>query len=171
MCKYLSNNTCTVVEEWHHGSLYLGYFSSSTHFDLETKSAGKEGRLWVWVFFRTIVTLMPETTLVSFRTLAFFFPLVTNTFSSFQRHSIPFDSWPLLLFQFSCVWRPSFVIEVSDPNSLHHGFQLLIVWNRYLLMNLQIVQFQYGFEFIRLMYSRFVQTFQDIIRWNFCQKP
>ena len=31
-----------------------------------------------------------------------------------QRHSIPFDSWPLLLFQFSRVWRQSFAIEVSD---------------------------------------------------------
>ena len=31
-----------------------------------------------------IVTLMPETALVSFRTLAFFFPLVTDTFSSFN---------------------------------------------------------------------------------------
>ena len=31
-------------------------------------------------FLRTIVALMPETALVSFRTLAFFFPLVTNTF-------------------------------------------------------------------------------------------
>ena len=36
---------------------------------------------------------------------------------------------------------------------------LLIVGNRYLLMNLHIVQFQYFFELIRLTYPQFVQTF------------
>ena len=30
-CRYLSNNICTVVEEWTHGHFCLGYFSSSTH--------------------------------------------------------------------------------------------------------------------------------------------
>ena len=32
--KYLSNNVCTIVEEWIHGYFCLGYFSSSTHSDL-----------------------------------------------------------------------------------------------------------------------------------------
>ena len=47
-------------------------------------------RLWLreWFgfrcWFRTIDTLMPETALVSLRTLPFIFPLVTNTFSSFN---------------------------------------------------------------------------------------
>ena len=31
-----------------------------------------------------------------------------------QRHSFPFDSWPLLLIQFSRVWRQCFEVEVSD---------------------------------------------------------
>ena len=30
-----------------------------------------------------------------------------------------------------------------------------------------IVQFQYGLEFLRLSYSYFVQSFQDVIRWDF----
>ena len=34
--KYLPNSICTVVEEWHHGYFCLGYFFSSTHFDLVT---------------------------------------------------------------------------------------------------------------------------------------
>ena len=33
-CKFPSNNICTVVEGWTHGYLCLGYFSSSTHFNL-----------------------------------------------------------------------------------------------------------------------------------------
>ena len=110
-------------------------------------------------------------------------------------HWSPFEHWPFsfhwwqipfppfnatqsrsILDHCSCFNSPVSGVQVSlskflIQTPLHHGFQLLIVWNRYLLMNLQIVQFQYGFEFIRLMYSRFVQTFQDIIRWNFCQKP
>ena len=33
-CRHLSNNICTVVEEWTQGYFCLGYFSSSTHFGL-----------------------------------------------------------------------------------------------------------------------------------------
>ena len=38
--------------------------------------------------------------------------------------------------------------------------------NSFLLINLHIVQFQYGLEFLRLSYSEFVQAFQDVIRWD-----
>ena len=43
-CRYLSNNICTVVEEWTHGYFCLGYFSSSTHFDLVVRLAQKAWR-------------------------------------------------------------------------------------------------------------------------------
>ena len=60
---------------------------------------------------RTIVTLMPETALVSFRTLAFFFPLVTNTFSSFNvTHSLS------ILDHCSCFNSP--VSGVKDSQSM-----------------------------------------------------
>ena len=49
-CKYLSNNICTVVEELHHGYFCLGYFFSSTHFDLVSLMAQKVWRLSVSVF-------------------------------------------------------------------------------------------------------------------------
>ena len=52
-------------------------------------------------------------------------------------------------------------------SAFHHGFQLLIVGNLYLLMNLHVVQFQHGFELRRLKYPEFVQTFQNINGWNF----
>ena len=38
----------------------------------------------VFWFLGTIVTLIPETASVSLRTVAFFFQLVTDTFSSFN---------------------------------------------------------------------------------------
>ena len=44
-CRNLSNNICTVVEEWHHGYFCLGYFFSSTHFDLVSLMAQKVWRL------------------------------------------------------------------------------------------------------------------------------
>ena len=34
-------------------------------------------------------------------------------------------------------------------------------------MNLQVIQFQYGLEFLRFSYSYFVPSFQDVIRWDF----
>ena len=39
-----SNSICTDVEEWHHGYFCLGYFFSSTHFDLGTRMAQKVWR-------------------------------------------------------------------------------------------------------------------------------
>ena len=60
-CNYLSNNICTVIEEWHHGYFCLGYFFSSTHFDLVSSTARKVWRHCGLFFFCTIVTLMPET--------------------------------------------------------------------------------------------------------------
>ena len=35
------------------------------------------------------------------------------------------------------------------------------------IANLHIVQCQHGLEFLRLSYSSFVQSFQDVIRWDF----
>ena len=118
---------------------------------------------FVFWFLRMIVTLI----CTSLRTLAFFFPLVTGTFSSFNANDSLFDPWPRLLFQFSRAWRQSFSIWVSDlcffPPSF---FQFLTIGHRYLQMNLHVVQFQYSFELRGLTYSQFVQTFPDIIRWD-----
>ena len=134
-CRYLSNNICTVVEEWTHGFFCLGYFSSSTHLDLVIRLAQKAWRQCVLVFAHdpgyrggNCIGLLANTGL--------FFPLVTDTF--------PFDSGSLPLIQFSHSWRQNFVNEVSALwFSTIHGFPLFIVGNRYLLMNLHVVQFQY----------------------------
>ena len=71
----------------------------------------------VFWFLRTILGFVAETASVSLRTLAFFFPLVTDTFFLLQRQLIPSDSLSLFLIQFSHAWRQSFVIEVSDVYS------------------------------------------------------
>ena len=62
--------------------LCLWHFFFSTHFYLVFWRLWLRGRFGFRCRFRTIVTLMPETALVSLRTLAFVFPLVTSTFSS-----------------------------------------------------------------------------------------
>ena len=46
----------------------------------------------------------------------------------FQRHSSPFDSWPLLLFRFSRVWRQSFAIGVSDLYFFSPSFSFFDYW-------------------------------------------
>ena len=108
-CKYFSNRICTVVEEWQRGYFCLGYIFSSTHFDLVTSRARKVLAALCSGFLRAIVTLMPETALVSFRTLAFFFPLVTNAFSSFNAtHSLS------ILDHCSCLNSPVSGVKVSD---------------------------------------------------------
>ena len=72
-CMYLSNFICTVVEEWIHGYLCLGCFSSSTHFDLVTSRARMVWRHWVLVFAhdryshaRNCIGLLSNTGLFSF---------------------------------------------------------------------------------------------------------
>ena len=62
-------------------------------------------------------------------------------------------------------------VKISQPKfliyaSLHHRLQFFKLEHRYFLMNFHVVQFEYGCELIRLTYSQFVQTFQNIIRWN-----
>ena len=77
-------------------------------------------RLWLrgwcglWFRFCTVVTLMPESTLVSLRTLSFFFPRVTNTFSSFNTTQSLSTLDHCNCFDFSHAWRQSLAIEVSD---------------------------------------------------------
>ena len=94
------------------------------------------------IHLATIFGLVAEAATVSLRTLAFFFPLVTDTFSSFNAN----DSLSTLDHG-SRFNSPVSGVKVSFSeclifSSLHHGFQLLIVRNRCLLMNLHVVQFQ-----------------------------
>ena len=111
----------------------------------------------------TIITLVPETALVSLRTLAFFLPLVTYSFSSFNATSYRFLT--IALFRFPVSGGKVSQSEFLIFSSFHHRFQFLIIGHRYLLMNLHLVQFSNCFELIRLTYPQFVDTFQDIIRW------
>ena len=139
--KYLSNDICTIVEEWTHRYFCLGYFFSSTHFDLVTRVARKVWRQCVLVFVvhdrhshaGNCSGLLSNTGLfLSTGNRYLFRP---------QCHTFPYDFWPLLLFQVSRAWRQSFIIEVSDQVLFTMGFELVIVGHRYLLMNLHVVQF------------------------------
>ena len=101
-CKYLSNNIYTVVEGWTHGYFCLGYFSSSTHFHLVKGLARKVWRQCVLVSAHGLGYrggncngLLANTGLFLSTGNRYLFLL--------QRPLIPFDSWPLLLTQFSRV--------------------------------------------------------------------
>ena len=96
-CKYLSNNVCTVVEEWQHGFFCLGCFFSSTHFDLVTRMAQKVWRHRGLVFVHdryshagNCIGLLSNTGLFLSTGNKYLFLL--------QRRSIPFDSLRLLSF-------------------------------------------------------------------------
>ena len=82
----------------------------------------------VFWFLRKILGLVPETARVSLRTLAFFFPLITGTFSSinaWQSHSTLYHcSW----FNSPHAWRRSFAIEVSDLYSSSSWFSTFDSW-------------------------------------------
>ena len=148
----------------------LGYFSSSTHFVLVTKMAQKVWRHCDLVYVHDRYSHAGNCFGLLANIGLFFFPLVTDTFSSLKVH----DSLSTL-YQGSRFNSPMPGVKVSQTeflifSSFHHRFQLLIVGNRYLLMNFHVVQFQYGFELTRLTYPQFLQTFQDYIGWNFCHR-
>ena len=117
--------------------------------------------------FCTLVDIVAETAIVSFRTLPVGFPLPTISQSSLFTLFCP-----LILDNCVC-----FIISISgfkilDSQSLldtsfYHRLQSVIIRSSFLLMNLHIVQFQYGLELLRLSNSQFVQSFQDVIRWDF----
>ena len=111
--KYLSNNICTVVEEWTHGYFCLGYFSSLTHFDLVIRLAQKAWRQCVLVFLHDLG--FRDGNCIGVLANAGLFLSTGNKY--LQRRLTPFDSRPLLRIQFSRAWRQSFVIEASDRNS------------------------------------------------------
>ena len=140
-----SNNICTVVEEWHHGYFCLGYFFSSTHFDLVTLRAQNVWWLWVLVFAHdryshaeNCIGLLSNTGL---------FLSTGNKYLFFlQRHT----QTPVILDHCSCF---DFLVSgVKVPlskfliySTLHHCLQLLIIGHRYLLLNLHVIHFQYSF--------------------------
>ena len=88
--KYLSNSICTVVEEFNQSDFCLSVFFFSTRFYLVPLMGSQGGAGFRCRFWCTIITLMPETTLVSLRTLAFFFPLATQTLFLFSTPLKPF---------------------------------------------------------------------------------
>ena len=45
--------------------------------------------------------------------------------------------------------------------------QSVLIRSNFLLVNLHIVQFQFGLQFLRLSHSQFVQSFQDFIMRDF----
>ena len=96
-CKFLSNNICTVVEEWHHDYFCLGYFFSSTHFELVTLKAQKVWRQCVLVFAHDRYSHAGSCT-------AFLLSTDCKLLVLFQCHLIPCDS---------CL-RQNVVIEFSD---------------------------------------------------------
>ena len=102
--------------------------------------------------FCTLIHIVSETAIVSFRTLPVSFPLRT-----ISQTSLFTLCCPLILDHSAC-----FIISVSGLKILHsqilldtsfyHCLQSVMIRSFFLLMNLQVIQFQYGLEFLRLVF-------------------
>ena len=103
--------------------------------------------------FSTLGNIVAETAIVSSRTLSVGLPLPT----------ISQNSLYTLFCSLILDHGVSFIIFISGAKivisyilldtSFHHRFQSVIVRSYFLLMNLQVIQFQFGLEFLRLSYS------------------
>ena len=81
-CKYLSNNICTVVEEWTHGLLLPRIFLFLDTLRPRDIEGSEDVAAFGFWFLRTILALVRETASVSLRTLAFFFPHIPYPLST-----------------------------------------------------------------------------------------
>ena len=150
------------LPRWTPASETLSYRCTSTIFFCHWF----RGRSGLWHRFWTLIFIVPETTIISFRTLPLCFPLPAFSWFSFNTTLIPAilchcSFFNPLISGLKVSWS-EFLIYASH----HHCFQSLIIGLQYLLMNCKVIQFPYGFEFSRLSYSQFVQTFQDVIWWE-----
>ena len=136
------------IETFVHWDFFLWDFGFSTHFSLCRMKEFGDG--FGCVIFCTLINIVTETMIVSFRALPVGFPLPT-----ISKNSLSTLVCPVILDHGAC-----FKISISGAQirhsqilldtSFHHGFQSVIVRSYFLLMNLQVIQFQYGLEFFRL---------------------
>ena len=127
-CKYLSNDICTGVEEWKPWLLLpriLLFFDTLRPRVME----GSEGvaALWSGFWARSWVSWR-KLHWSPLRTMAYFFPLVTDTLSSFNAtHSLS------ILDHCSCFNSPVSGVKVSQSEfliktPLHHCLQFVVNW-------------------------------------------
>ena len=105
------------------------------------------------VNFSTLIGVVVETAIDSFHTLPVELPLPTISKNSLYTLScsLILDHGVLLKISNSA---PKFLISnFLLDTSLHQSFQSVIIWYQLLLKSLQVVQFQYVLEFLRLSYS------------------
>ena len=158
-CKFLWGDPCRAIETSFHWDFASGT-SGSRCISLEL------GEGFGWVVFARL--------LISWRKLQSS-PLEHCPLAFHCQHSpgvLCSRCCPLILDHGVCL-----IISVSGlkilhsqillDTSFHHCLQSVIIRSYFLLMNLQVIHFQYGLEFLRLSYSEFVQTFQDAIKWDF----
>ena len=152
LCKFLWGNPCTAVEPFSHLSFCLWDFWFSMQF---------------FTLFR-VEELGEGFGCVDFARL--FVSCRKLQLSPFEHCPLAFhcqQSPRLLCSRCFVSWSLTtaflFIISISDPKilisnvlldtSFHHSCQSVIIRSSFLLVNLHIVQFQYGLEFLRLSYS------------------
>ena len=116
-------------------------------------------RIW-WCQFSTLSDIVTETAIVSFHTLPVGFPLSTISKNSLYTLFCSLILDQSVLLKISISGPKILVSNVLLDTSSHHSFL-------FFLMNLQVIQFQHGLEFLRLSHSQFVQSFQDVIMRDF----
>ena len=158
IARYLARDLChgrQRVAPFYHVLGTTGTFSSGTSGSrcisiiLPRSRARRRIRLCRFCTFINIVT---ETAIVSFRTLPVGLPLPTISKKTLFTLVCPLilDHSGLLITSIS---GPKILISnVLLDTSLHHRLQSVIIRSCFLLMNLQVIQFQYGLEFLRLSY-------------------
>ena len=97
--------------------------------------------------FSTLIVIVAETAIVSFHTLSVGFPLPTISQTSLSTLFCPLILDYGVPFIISVSGFKILISSVLLDTSFHHSFQSVIIRSSFLLMKLQVIQFQYGLEF------------------------
>ena len=140
------------IETFCHWDFFLWDFGFSTLFSLILLHERIRRRIRL-CNFSTLIIIVAENAIVSSRTLpvGLLLPTISKNSLSTLLYLLIFDHGVSFIIVISDA--KNFISYVLLDTSFYHCFQSVTIRSYFLLMNLQVIQFQCGLEFLRLSCS------------------
>ena len=145
-CKFLWGNPCTAIEESYHLGFCLWDFGFSMHFSHSAaqKISQKDSAVSI---LHAYPYRVGNCNCLLWNT-ARWLSIANNLLEFFVHAVVSPDSWPRRSFHNFCFWPQKFFVRKFCSILLfQHCLHSVIIRSSFLLMNLHVVQFQYGLEF------------------------
>ena len=150
-CKFLWGKPCMAIETFYHWDLFSSGSSGFRRISLIPLHERIRRRIRL-SHFCTLINIVTENAIVNLRTLPVSFPLPTISKNSLYTLfcSLILDHGVSIIISISGAKIP--IPYILLDTSFHHRLQSVINRSCFLLMNLQVIQFQYGLACFRLVF-------------------